>query len=537
MSYNKYLDLLDYDKQGVKIKKFIDKWKACPYEFDAEKVEKLIAWCENNIRLETGKKFKMLKWHQIAISCVYGYELEPDVPLVTELVSVVATGNSKSILVVFFAWIELLIKKELNTHIGVMGKTKQKTNETIMAHMLSAELTKTMIGRKFVSKEIRKVKEGLYYDKKMSSMTVYANDAEGQDGGRESLVIVDEFAVFKKNPLQTLRNGLSKHGGRLIVITTNNTVRNGAFDAEIKGWEASLDDLEDFSKCVMLFMLDELMEYQDPDSWVKTNPAIDELPYLRRGIASAIKDATFDPQQLTVLMTKRFNWSLGDKTSYFTEEEAKMADKPFKHSGMWGVLSADFSLTDDLTAFCFTYQLGGKRYVETLALCPQANYKEEYPFITYHNGVKNDSIEAMVEVRNWLDSMDAHVFAFGYDKAYSVYAMQRLDDLGVFKNVSSDDIYQVNQNSFTLTPYISETKAMLKSHEIVHYSEQLERALKNARVKLKETTLLRLVKDNTTEKIDLADSLVNGTYVFTQMADYILQYEQENDLTIEEQTA
>lgn len=536
MPKNKYLDLLDYDKQGVKIKKFIDKWKKCPYPFDGVKVAKLIKWCETNIRLETGKPFKMLNWHKIAISCAYGYEFEPDVPLVTELVSVVATGNSKSILVVFFAWIELLIKKELNTHIGVMGKTKQKTNETIMAHMMSAELTKTMIGKKFASKEIRKVKEGLYYDKKMSSMTVYANDAEGQDGGRESLVIVDEFAVFKKNPLQTLRNGLSKHAGRLIIITTNNTVRNGAFDAEIKGWEASLDDLEDYSKCVMLFMLDELTEYLDPKCWEKTNPAINELPYLRRGIASAIKDASYDPQQLTVLMTKRFNWSLGDKTSYFTEEEAKKSPY-FSHKGMWGVLSADFSLTDDLTALCFVYQLNGKRYVETLVLCPQDKYKEDYPFITYHNGVKNDSMEAMVEVRNWLDSMDAHVFGFGYDKAYSVYAIQRLDELGVFDSVANSDIYQVNQQSFSLTPYITETKSLLKTKEIVHHSEQLERALKNARVKLKETTLLRLVKDTQTEKIDLADALVNSTFVFVQMADYIEKFEAENNLTMTEEAS
>lgn len=529
MKSNPYLDLLDYDVQGVKIKKFIDKWKACPYEFNDEKVATLIDWCERNVRLESGMAFKMLNWHKIAISCAYGYELEPGVPLVTELVSVVGTGNAKSILVVFFAWIELLIKKELNTHIGVMGKTKQKTNETIMSHMLSAELTKTFIGRKFASGEVRKVKEGLYYDKKMSSLSIYANDAESQDGGRESLMIVDEFAVFKKNPLQTLRNGLSKHAGRLIVITTNNTVRGGAFDAELTGWEASLDDYEDYSKCVMLYWIDSVEEYLDEKNWIKSNPAINELSYLRRGIAQAVKDASYDPQQLTVLLTKRFNWSLGDKTSYFTEEEAKKSPK-FEHKGMWGILSADFSLTDDLTALTFQYELNGKRYIKDLVLSPNSHYKEDYPFITYHNGITNDSMEAMVEVRNWLDDLDAHVFAFGYDTAYSKYAVKNLEQLGVLDEVDSDSVFKVRQNSFSLTTSIRETKNMLKAGTLVHCSDQVTKALRNARVKLKDTTLLRLTKDTSSEKIDLADAIVDGTYVFSELEDYE-RFEIENNYT------
>lgn len=530
---NTYLDLLPYEKQGEKMKKFIRKWKACPYPFDADKVKTLIDWCENNVRLETGESFKMLNWHKVAIACKYGYTLPDGSPLVTELVNIVATGNAKSILVVFFAWIELLLKKELNNHIGVMGKTKQKTNDTIISHMLSAEMTKTSIGRKFQSKEIRKVKEGIYYDKKLSSLTVYANDAESQDGGRESLVIVDEFAVFKRNPLQTLRNGLAKRSGTLIIISTNNTVRGGAFDAEIKGWEASLDDMEDYSKCVMLYMLDNITEYQDPYCWEKTNPAINELPYIRRSIASAIKDAQYDPQQLTVLLTKRFNWSLGDRTSYFAEEDAKPSPK-FSHKGMWGILTADFSLTDDLTALTFQYELNGKRYAEDLVLCPSEHYKKDYPFITYHSGVTNDSIEAMVEVRNWLDYLGAHVFAFAYDTAYSYHAVNRLDELGVFDEMGADDIYKVKQDSFSLTPAIKETKKLLSSRQLVHHSDQIQRALINARVTLKDTTLLRITKDNTSEKIDVADALINGTYAFATIED-TEQYELENNHTWEEQ--
>lgn len=527
---NKYLDLLDYDKQGVKMKKFIDKWRACPHPFDGKKVATLIAWCENNVRLETGQAFKMLKWHQLAIACKYGYTYPDGSPVVTEVVGIVATGNAKSILVVFFAWIELLLKKELNNHIGVMGKTKQKTNETIISHMLSAELTNTSIGRKFKDGQIRKVKEGIFYDKKMSSLTVYANDAESQDGGRESLVIVDEFAVFKRNPLQTLRNGLAKRSGALIIISTNNTVRGGAFDAEIKGWESSLDDLEDYSKCVMLYMLDSLPEYLDEECWIKTNPAIDELPYIRRGLASAIKDAQYDPQQLTVLLTKRFNWSLGDKTSYFTEEDAKPSPK-FTHKGMWGILTADFSLRDDLTAFTFQYELDGKRYAEDLVLCPSENYKDNYPFITYHSGVTNDSIEAMVEVRNWLADMDAHVFAFAYDKAYSYYAVSRMDDLGIFDEMGRDDIIKVYQDSYIITPAIKETKQLLASRQLLHHSDQIQRALINARVKIKDTNQIKITKDNTSEKIDVADALINGTYAFAHIED-TEQFEIENNYTM-----
>ena len=69
---------------------------------------------------------------------------------------------------------------------------------------------------------------------KGAKFSIVSSSDSALNGGREKLVIVDEFGTFVNNPLPTLREGLTKNEGLLLTITSNNKVRGGAYDEELE---------------------------------------------------------------------------------------------------------------------------------------------------------------------------------------------------------------------------------------------------------------------------------------------------------------
>lgn len=61
-----------------------------------------------------------------------------------------------------------------------------------------------------LNKEQILVKDNSILKSKGTEISIYASNEDTLDGGREQLVIIDEFGAFKKNPLITIRQGLRK---------------------------------------------------------------------------------------------------------------------------------------------------------------------------------------------------------------------------------------------------------------------------------------------------------------------------------------
>ena len=197
---------------------------------------------------------------------------------IDECVVIVGRSNAKSILDVMIALIELFLFPKPNSVIALMATKKDQAEKILMKHFRAMGNCPGTVINKFknqfkLNKEQILVKDNSILKSKGTEISIYASNEDTLDGGREQLVIIDEFGAFKKNPLVTIRQGLRKNKGTLFISTTNNVIRGGAYDDELESWKEWVKD-DDFSHWVFYYALDDYEEVKHSSKYIKANPAL-----------------------------------------------------------------------------------------------------------------------------------------------------------------------------------------------------------------------------------------------------------------------
>lgn len=535
---NPILGLFLEKEWGKEIEKVLRKmvYMEQHYKFNLEKYVRLIAYMQKHFRLPNGDRFKILNWHALIISLYYCY----DGLTVIEIAAIVGRGNAKTMLAEFIAGLELLSGEKGAELIG-MSVTKDKGEESIQKP-LNGLVTNpgTSFKKLFDRGDLNYTLDSMSVDplsklrSRGASFRIVSSNDSALNGGREKLAIVDEFGTFPNNPLPTIREGLEKNEGLLLVITSNNKVRGGAYDEELNTFRGYNDEDDNFKQWGFIFELDDYGQIEQSNEWYKANPALDES----KGTVSTdtiqreLNGARHSTIKANNLFSKRFNFSVNAVTSFFTADEIEIVsdldfDKVFYDK--WAVLGCDFSLTGDTWGNVLLTKVDDTLYLYPIPIRPR-HVADKYAHLDgtlYHDEERNDSQGAVELLFTKLQELRIGLVGIAYDPAYSANFMYLFEQNKIKARLTE----KIKQNAFTVSQHIMSLQRLLKTRGVLYNSLIMKQHLQNARVKYKDTTQVRLVKVSDQSKIDLVDAAVNALALYELNRDYVEKYFERNTRT------
>ncbi len=132
-----------------------------------------------------------------------------------------------------------------------------------------------------LSKRVKCLVNGLFYDKTESYFKALASDSNSLDGLNTFCALADEIHAWKdKNLLDVIYDSMSAREEPLLIeSSTMGTVRESVFDNEyeyasaiIDGYEGKEGGIIDETVLPIIYELDNPNEWQDEKKWYKANP-------------------------------------------------------------------------------------------------------------------------------------------------------------------------------------------------------------------------------------------------------------------------
>lgn len=208
-----------------------------------------------------------------------------------------------------------------------------------------------------------------------SKLLYHTSNARTKDGGREGVVIFDEFHEYENSKLvKVFTGGLGKVDfPRQFFIGTKGFVREGYFDMMYKRATNILNGDSDFNGIFpFIAELDDIAEMDDEAMWEKANPAL-QKPLSKRGemLIQTIRDEYLDlldePSGRPEFVTKRMNVVEGDSEhSVASPEEIKATNRePFDTDGLTPIGSLDFGSVRDFAACGLLFKKDTDYYFDT----------------------------------------------------------------------------------------------------------------------------------------------------------------------------
>lgn len=212
------------------------------------------------------------------------------------------------------------------------------------------------------------------------------------------------------------------------------------------------------------------------------------------------------------IITKRFNLSMTDSTTIFTKQIVdKCLVPPLDFEGRLVAIGSDFSVRGDVWGTVIGYRENGHYYFKAIPVMPESaedKFKHLGETIT-HEGINNMSDEAWDA---FMSAMNGSVpIALNYDPNYAKNFIDK------FEQTYDIEFYnKVMQNSFKLSNTLEATQKLMEEGKIHFDSKLLAVHLMNAETKINDFGLMRIIKKGYTDKIDLADALINLMWWFLE---------------------
>lgn len=200
---------------------------------------------------------------------------------------------------------------------------------------------------------------------------ILASNATRLDGYSPNMVLIDEVHAMENHDLfNVIKSGtLARENPLIIIISTAGfNCSSLAFDLFENGKRCLSGIMEDDSFFYLLFTLDDGDDWQDPDLWIKSNPAIGATVDLMDLVIEYNQSKNL-PSQLNNFLTKNLNIFTNEGTQWISEDIIKGCFEPVdweRFKGKTCYAGVDLSSTRDLTAFSISFEEDGEIYTRTI---------------------------------------------------------------------------------------------------------------------------------------------------------------------------
>lgn len=357
-------------------------------------------------------------------------------------------------------------------------------------------------------------------DTTLSEIAPLSSDANTLDGLGVDLAVIDEFGAHPNYSLyEVMRSSQTyKLNSQIVIITTAypNTTTSPAYTERcilIDAYEGKTEmDIRYFSA---IYELDEEDDYNDVDTWGKSNPLFVQYPEIMKKLESDFESAKRDAEKLQLFLTKNLNvWISGDALiSYLDFDEWKkcQVDKvDFK--GKEVIVGVDMSKSTDLCGVsilakdeCGNILLKSKAFLpegvvvnkEISDKMPYTAYINQHPeWITATKGKFVNQIDIENYIRSIEDIYNCKIKAVAFDSWGSLHLMSSL---------SNDyEVIDVKMNYKTFSPVIKRFRELVYDGLLKHeYNPVLNFCAGNAITKSDLQENILLDKQKSVNRIDL----------------------------------
>ena len=334
----------------------------------------------------------------------------------------------------------------------------------------------------FLSKHLKKRAGDIYFPRNEGIIKPLASDMKKLDSYNSSGVIIDELgAITSRRIYDDMKQSTSSRRQPLLFcISTNNFVRNGIYDDQIKYGEGVLNGtIKDESFLFIHYHLEDRDQWDKKKYWIMANPGIGTIKRWEK-LEGYVNKAKQDPAFKPTVMVKDFNMTenaaqkwLGYNDAY-SDETFAMEDV----SGCYAVGGCDLSSTIDLTCATLMVRKAGtpKFFVLQKYFLPESRLEEiekkEVPEAPYKLWAKDKWLHVCEgtrvnyhDVSMWFYQMfekyDIRPLWIGYDAAMAGYWVEEMESLGF-------EMEKLRQGAFTWTYPMKRLEAEFREHNIVY---------------------------------------------------------------------
>ena len=502
------------------------------YVFDEKKSLRCIHFCEKYCKQSkgkwNGKPLKLELFQKAFLQALFGFvDSKTGYRKYRKAILFVARKNGKSVLASAIATYMLTADFEGGAEIYSVA-TKRDQSKIVW------EEAKKMIKKSpALSKAIRCLVGGIYYDKADAVFRALASDSNSLDGLNAHLVVADETHAWKdKNLLDVMYDSMSAREQPLLLETsTMGTIRQNVFDIEYEYASQVIDGtVEDEVLLPVIYELDEEKEWVNEECWYKANPALGVIKSLKN-LKDKVERAKSNPIELVNLLCKDFNIRQNSVNAWLTFDELNNEAIYSEWKDCYCIGGADLSSTTDLTCATLLGVKKGKIYVKQMYWIPTNALEkkvidDKIPYDKwYKNGylrLSGDSKIDYHDVTSWfieeVEKNDLRPLWIGYDSWNAQFWCDEMKNYGF-------DMIEVRQGFKTESAPLKQMKADLIDKKINYNNNPITKwNLSNAAVKTDDNENIMLSKEKARQRIDGVASLMDAYVIYVNRQQEYLNY-------------
>jgi phage terminase large subunit-like protein len=502
------------------------------YIFDEKKSLKCINFIEKYCRQSkgqwNGKPLKLELFQKAFLQTLFGF-VDKDTGLrkYRKAIFFVARKNGKSVLDSAVATYMLTKDNEGGAEIYSIA-TKREQSKIVW------DEAKKMIKKSpSLSKRIRTLIGGIYYDATDSSFRALASDSNSLDGLNAHLVIADEVHAWKdKNLLDVMYDSMSARQQPLLLETsTMGTIRQNVFDIEYDYASQVIEGtIEDETLLPIIYELDQEKEWTDEECWFKANPSLGKIKSLKN-MREKVERAKANPIELVNLLCKDFNIRQNSVNAWLSFDELNNEEIYQEWKDCYCIGGVDLSSTTDLTCATLLGVKKGKIYVKQMYWIPTNSLEKKVidDKIPYDKWLKNgwlrlsgDSKIDYHDITKWfleeVEQNDLRPLWVGYDSWSATFWKDEMLSLGF-------DMVEVRQGFKTESAPLKQMKADLMDKKINYNNNPITKwNLSNVAIKKDDNENIMITKEKSRQRIDGVASLMDAYVIYVNKQQEYLNY-------------
>ena len=395
-----------------------------------------------------------------------------------------------------------------------------------------------------LTKRIRCLVGGIFYDETESFLKALASDSNSLDGLNAHFVICDEVHAWKdKNLLDVMYDSMSaREQPMLLETSTMGTIRESVFDNEyeyfseiIAGYEGKSNKVDE-TVLPVIYELDNPNEWQDEKKWYKANPGLGTIKNIK-DLRDKVNRAKNNPTELVNLLCKDFNIRQNEQDRWVSfdianNETTFNMEEIFDTYAVGGV---DLSSTTDLTCATLLIMKHNKKYVIQQYFIPSERLEfkikddkipydkwEKRGLVTICEGAKVNYSDVTQWFLRMNDEYKISTLWIGYDPWNTQYWVEEMKEYGF-------EMVEIRQGAKTMSNPMKQLEAdLIEKNVIYNNNSVLKWCLCNSSVKRDENDNIRPVKGQKQRaRIDGTVSLIIAYCVlFEKLNDYLALQEE-----------
>lgn len=389
---------------------------------------------------------------------------------------------------------------------------------------------------------IRSTRDGLSFKMTRSIMKPLPNESKSLDGLNIHFAALDEIHEQRdRNMYDVLRQGMKARKQPLIgCITTSGFRREGLYDnLHDYAVDVALGVKKDDRLLPIVYKLDSVDEWRDPDMWIKANPGLGTIKS-RIQLADDVERAKQDPSYLPTLLVKDFDMKQAEQTAWLSIDAAineLVVDMNYlSHS--YAIGGCDLSSVYDLTCSTLLIRKPNDPHIYVLQkyFLPQARIDQlentqskEAPYKLWADQgwleiCEGASVDFSAVTRWFVDMVrtyDIRPLYVCYDRALSGYWVPEMETYGF-------TMQKVAQGPFSWTYSFKMMGAAFEEHMVVYQNNPILRwcLLNTAQKSMNRDGIetVQPVKIQQNRRIDGTVSLLNAWVGYSKHHDEYMPY-------------